>query len=437
MQLLALDIGSSSVKAATLRAGKVVGRVARVPYETHFDGPSVEVPVERVLGAVATAVRRAGTPARTADLIALSVMSPAWVAIDARGRALTPLVTHQDRRSVEEAAELERRVGKERHLRLAGNRPFPGGISSTTWAWYLRHRPEVLRKADLVGHLSTLMLRQITGARVIDPSNASFTGLYLTTKQGGWSEELCEAVGAREALLPQVTPANSVAGNVTAAAARRFGLMAGTPMLAGIVDTSSAMLLTGARPGQLMNTMGSTDVLGLCTQRALVHEKLLLRALGIGKRWMLVSTIAAAGSSIAWAKEQLFGDYSWTRYERLIRALSRQQGGDASRGVVFEPYLAGDRTSMEQAKGAFSGLILSTTREQMLMAIIESLARASAARLALLRETGATLRRNVVVSGGVQGALERVMHRGWGRGWTFKPEQDATLRGLWNLAQAI
>ena len=107
-------------------------------------------------------VRLLGQRAKRVDAIVLAVMSPAWVAMDAKGEVLTPLITHQDRRSVAEA-ERGARVGKARHLRLAGNRPFPGGISSTTWSWYLRHEPGRLRKAALVGHLNTFLHRRMTG----------------------------------------------------------------------------------------------------------------------------------------------------------------------------------------------------------------------------------------------------------------------------------
>jgi sugar (pentulose or hexulose) kinase len=83
-----------------------------------------------------TAIRRAvadlGAAAKRTDIIGLSVMSPAWVAMDRAGNPVTPIVTHQDRRSIEIAREIERRVGKTHHLRIAGNRPFPGSISSTT-----------------------------------------------------------------------------------------------------------------------------------------------------------------------------------------------------------------------------------------------------------------------------------------------------------------
>jgi xylulokinase len=431
MNLLALDIGSSSVKSAMLRDGKIVGRIVRSAFPTRFEGVRVEVEAQAVLKAVAAAIRQFGSIAKKADAIGLTVMAPSWVAMNARGDAITPIITHQDRRSVEIARELEQKIGKDRHLQLAGNRPFPGGMSSTTWAWYLKHSPATLKKADLVGHLNTFLHRQMTGARVTDPSNASFMGLYSTLTLAGWNDELCQAVGASPRLLPEIREANQIGGRITAEAARRFGLTAGTPMMVGLMDGSAAMLLAGARVGQLVNTAGSTDVLGLCTDRPHPHEKLLTRALGIGRLWMSVSTIAAAGSSLAWAKDQLFADLSIEDFRKLTTRLAARPLDST---VRFEPYLAGERTSIEQRQGAFTGLTLSTTRQEMLSAVIESLAAASAARLPLLSQGGVKMLRKVTVTGGMQGGLDKVLHRDWPGKWTFKPEEEATLRGLGTMA---
>ena len=136
--------------------------------------------------------------------------------MDAQGKPLTPIVTHQDRRSVDVAKKLEERVGESRYLKIAGTRPFPGGISSTTWAWYLKHEPQRVKKADLVGHLNTFFHRQFTGARVVDSANASFMGVYSTRDLGGWSEELCEAVGAKPSQLPEVREADEIGGTTDA-----------------------------------------------------------------------------------------------------------------------------------------------------------------------------------------------------------------------------
>ncbi|MGA2229422.1 MAG: FGGY family carbohydrate kinase [Tepidisphaeraceae bacterium] len=429
MIFLALDVGSSSVKAQLFADGAGVGVPVRVGYPTIHDGVKAEVDPAAILTAVKQAIASLGPQAATAQTIGLAVMSPAWVAMDANGRALTPIVIHQDRRSVQVARDLENRVGKERHLALAGNRPFPGGISSTTCAWFLAHEPQTMRQADLVGHLNTFLQRQLTGRRVIDPSSASFTGLYLTCDQGGWSDELCQAVGISKSLLPEVMESDQIGGTVTEEAAREFGLCPGAAVLAGMVDTSAAIILTGANDGQIFNTCGSTDVLAVCCDRAIPHEQLLTRALGIGKKWVSVGTLAATGSALDWMHREIFSDFSRDQFHKLTAELAA--GGEKS-SVQFEPYLAGERTSIEQRQASFSGLTLSATRRQMLAAAIDALAVASAKRLQLLAQVQPRFLPDVFISGGGE-AIATVMHRDWPGTFRFKYMPDATLAGLASL----
>jgi xylulokinase len=427
MTALGFDFGSSSVKAAVLGNGRIVGKIVHGQYKTHFDGIRAEVDAEAVLKAVRDAVRQLGPNAKKVDHIALDAMGPSWIAMDKTGRALTPIITHQDRRSVEIAHQIEKRVGKARHLKLAGNRPIPGGISSTTWAWFAEHQPGVLKKADLVGHLTTFLHRNLTGARVTDPSNASFMGVYSTLTLKGWNDELCEAIGADKRLLPDVLDGDRIAGKMTREAARRFGLTEGTPVITGIMDTSSALLLRGAKPGQLLNVCGSTDVLALCTEHPKPNEKLLTRAVGIGRKWMQVSTIAAAGSAVTWANRELYPDLTEARFHALVKKLSKKP---LPSSVRFDPYLAGDRTSLDQKTAAFSGLTLATTRDHLLSAMVESIAVSSAARLPLLEATGTPIHHDVLLSGGLAQSLSSVLHRDWKGRWTFATVDEATLRGL-------
>jgi xylulokinase len=425
MNVLGLDIGSSSVKAGILRGDKLVGRAVRVEFPTHFSGVRAEVDPQQVLRALQRAASELRHP--RVDAVALSVMSPSWLAMDRRGRAITPVITHQDRRSVDEAMQIERAIGKARHLKLAGNRPFPGGISSTTARWFVRNERALMRRADLVGHLNTLLHRRLTGARVTDPSNASFMGMYSTLTLGGWNETLRAGAGISPALLPEVRDANEIGGRLNRDGASLLGLAAATPMLVGITDTSSAMLVAGANPGQVLNVCGSTDVLAVCTDKPRPHERLLTRALGSGRMWMSVSTLASAGSTIDWMRQQLFADLKADEFFKLV---SRAARDSRTAGVTFDPFLAGDRTSIEQRLAALSGLSLSTTREQILAAAIDALARASAARFEALRINPLAMHRRALLSGGAGALLHRILHRDWPGRWTFRTEPDATLRGL-------
>jgi xylulokinase len=428
MSVLCIDVGSSSVKAAVFRGRSILGNISRRAYSTHHDGVNVEVDAEVLFGAIALAIEDLGRAARAVDAISLSVMSPAWAAMDNRGRVITPIVTHQDRRSIAIAQEIENRVGRARHLKLAGNRPFPGSISSTTCAYFLRHHKSTMARADLVGHLNTIIHRRLTGSRVIDPSNASFTGLYLTCKLGGWSDELCEATGISKSKLPEIAEANSIAGRVSKSATAEFGLAAGAPVLTGIVDTTAAVFYAGTSPGQLFHMCGSTDVLAVVSVRPHPHERLLTRAFGIGRKWISAATQAASGSAIDWVRREFFGDLTDAKF----RALLSQQPDAGS--VRFDPYLAGDRMGMLPRTANFTGLTLATSRRQMLSAVIESLGADSRTRIELLRQVHRQLLPTVGVSGGGAG-LGEIMHRDWPGKWKFKQLTEAVLRGLAAMAE--
>lgn len=429
--LLGIDIGSSSVIAGILSGKKVLAESPRVFFKSTHAGAKVEVDAEDLLRAVAAAIQGLDGKAKKVDAIALAVMCPAWVAMDKGGKPLTPLVTHQDRRSVEIAREIESRVGKKKHLSITGCRPFPGGISSTTWAWYRKHEPQRIKRADLVGHLNTFLHRHLTGARVIDPSNASFTGLYNTLALKGWNKGLCENIGADIRLLPDILEADKIAGVVTGEAASLFNLRAGTPVMTGLVDGSAGMLLAGAKNGQLFNVCGSTDVLALCTEKPRPHEQLLTRALGIENKFLMVGTMAAVASALYWARLQFFQEMSIQDFQKEMFRLAKQ-GPSAAGSVAFQPYMAGERTSIEQRQGGFSGLTLASTRENMLSAMLEGLIAASAARLPLLQSSGTEILQTVAVSGGAD-QLDRLMRRDWSGKWKFRSVTDATMRGLGTL----
>lgn len=429
-RVLALDVGSSSVKAAALEGARVVGGVARVEFPTRFAADRAEIRPTDLFAAVAQAVNRIGRIARRCEFIALAALGPSWVAIDARGRSLTPIVTHQDRRSVAQARFIEDIFGASRHLRIVGARPFPGGISSTTCRWFGEHHASLLRRADLIGHVPTLLHRAWCGTRVIDTSHASFTGLFRTTSLKGWDDELCELARVRPSQLPRIVQANDIGGRLSRSAAAELGLPAGMPMLAGIMDGSVPMLLAGARPGRIVNVIGTTDVLAVCVDRPRPHPLLLTRALGIGKLWLAVSTMAAGGATIGWLRDTFFADLSDAQFHRAVRTRAREHG------LTVAPFLAGSRVSIEQRSASFSGLTLSTSRTDLLHAAITALAAESAARVRLLRELGIGLDRQVLVAGGER-HLNRIMHARWPGRWRFRSLPGGTIAGLGTLAAEV
>src|ERR1700739_2434891 len=99
MHILALDVGTSSVKAAILETetGEALGAIAHVGYELDSPTPeAAEVPAERLWNAVTAAARQATRGAPTVQGIGLSVMTPALVLLDDADRPCAPIWTHLD-----------------------------------------------------------------------------------------------------------------------------------------------------------------------------------------------------------------------------------------------------------------------------------------------------------------------------------------------------
>src|SRR6266700_3644697 len=85
MSLLGIDIGSSSVKCAILRNGRVHGQIVHAKFPTRRDGVKVEVDPPALLKAITSAAKQVEKGGTGVDAVALSVMSPAWVAMDKNG----------------------------------------------------------------------------------------------------------------------------------------------------------------------------------------------------------------------------------------------------------------------------------------------------------------------------------------------------------------
>lgn len=447
MRVLAIDVGSSSVKAAWCKNGKVkTMHESDTPSMTK--GRSVEIDARQLIAVLEKAIRELMTHHKHVDAIAIDTLCPGIGLADTKGTPLTNLITHQDRRSFPQAMEIEKHFGQTEHQRLTGNRPVPGGIGSTSLLWLKQNRPDIWKQKPRIVQPTTLLIHHLTGKWCMDVSQAAFTGLYDTPGLTGWSAELLAFLGIQQSQLPTLQWADELAGNLKADVADRLGLPDGIPVLPGIVDTSAAVMATDCRPGRLVHSSGSSDVLALVTDAYKLVDHVLWRPLGTGKhvkpRWLAVSTMAAGGSSIKWMRDQFFKELSHKQFWKLLaktiteiesQESHRTQKQDNPPSARFLPLLAGDRTSLEEMQGEFSGLTLATTREDMLAAVIQALAIDNRRRLESLQAVH-RIEAEVFTMGGEQ-TLARHLHRHWPepKRWKFTPLEGEAMPGLGKLAK--
>lgn len=304
--ILTIDAGTSSLKSVLFdeNFSPVAQERVEYPYEAH--GLSVQIDPNVVWQAflrVTKSLEERGY-AKNVALIVPCVFSPALIAMDSEGSPLFPAIIHWDRRSVQQARKAVRIIGKERFLQVAGNVPYPGGISLTSMLWLKEKRPEVFRKASILGHLNTFLFKKLVNRWIIDPTNASVTGLYNTVNASGWDEDLARDLGIPLEKLPPVIPSLEIAGYVSDEAARVTGLPSGVPVLVGSNDTSAAAVGAGLlKEGQVLNISGSSEILVVCLEKPLPSERYYLRTHPLPGKWLMYD-IVIGGFALEWFRTQ-------------------------------------------------------------------------------------------------------------------------------------
>jgi xylulokinase len=368
--ILAIDVGTQSLRACIIDGELSVLERQQIPYAPQIgSGFRVEMDAEILWSALiqaCTGLRQKGR----VKAIAFSTLCPSLLPMDAEGQPLHPIILHLDRRSYRQAQWALERVGEDEFLNIAGNLPVPGGISLTSLLWFRDREPEIYYRKDVCfGHAITFFVKRLTNRFVIDPSNASFTGLYNTVGYGDWDDRLLQPLEIEKQKLPEVIMSGSIAGELADAGARLLGLPRKVPVVTGANDTTCAAVGAGVtEAGDMMNTSGTVEILVLCLEHPLISKNHLLRTHAYPKRWLAMRTVGAGGASLEWFRLNFCKEMSKeTFYEKYLKQVLSPDKLPEAR---FHPFLTGDRHRVMRKSGAFTRLTLNTTREDVLLAVV-------------------------------------------------------------------
>jgi xylulokinase len=369
-KIMAVDIGTQSLKTSIYNDSLECLERHKVPYNPNtFSDNRVEMDAEIYWHAFASCCKQVTN--KDISGVVFSTLCPSLLLMDSEGEALTPVILHLDRRSKEESAWIMDSIGGEAFRNISGNLPIPGGISVTSMLWIKNHRGASIPDGAVFGHVETFFIKRLTGKFYIDPSNASFTGLYETLNYSDWSNELLENTGIKRSNLPTVLDSISVAGSLLPSAAKELGLATDLPIIIGANDTTCATAGAGIRePGMLLNTSGTVELLVLCTDKPIVGPNHLIRTHAYKDRWLVMRTLGAGGASIEWFRNNFCKELSYDEFysDYLPTVLSKNE----TRAVEFAPYLTGDRHKLDPLTASFSNVSIDATRDDFLFAVIRS-----------------------------------------------------------------
>jgi xylulokinase len=401
--LLGLDLGTSSVKALLLSedGGSVGEGSASYPVRSPRPGwaeSSGEDWWNAVVEATETAVGLRG--AQVAAL-GLSGQMHGVVLADDHGRPLRPAVLWADARSGEQLSAY-RGLDEDAKRRLAN--PPAVGMAGPSLLWLRDHEPGVYASARCALQPKDWLRLRLTGEVAAEPSDASATLLY-DLESDDWAYPVVEALDLRPDLLAPLIASADVAGTLAAEAAGDLGLRAGLPVAAGAADTAAAMLGGGLlRPGFVQLTVGTGGqiIAPRASPEPDPHVRTHLYRAAAPDLWYSMAAIQNAGLALEWVRKTLRA--SWEQVYEEAFAVPPGAGG-----VVFLPYLSGERTPRfdPDARGAWTGLGLDHGRGHLLRSALEGVAFALREGLEALEDAGIVVPELRLAGGGTASELWR------------------------------
>ena len=397
-QLLGIDLGTSSVKTALVDVDTLrVLADASQEYPVNHPRPGyAEQSPDDWWHAVTATVRAVLAEVGAVDVrgIGLSGQMHGTVCLDEQLHPIRPAIIWADARSHQQVA----RLAAVAHdiPNVAG--PPAVGFMASTLMWLAQHEPETLMNAKVVLLPKDYLRLKLSGTIGTDVSDAASTWL-LDVTTGQWSEALLELCGLESRYLPDVNASVDIVGTLSETAADELKLAEGIPVVAGSSDLPAQALGYGlSEPGTALVTVGTGGQVFVPT--TLPEPDPLLRYYvfnhNIPARWYEQAAILSAGLSLRWLRDLLNLTSDPDAYETLSdQAESISPGAE---GLLFLPYLAGERTPLMDAtaSGVFFGLRLHHGRAHLVRAVMEGVAFALGDCLSLIGNDVAT----VILSGG-------------------------------------
>jgi xylulokinase len=414
--VIAHDLGTTGNKATLYdRDGKLVGSAFH-PYETEYALPrwAEQDPAEwwqAVCLSTRQLLHQTKTPADQIACIVFSGQMMGCVAVDKRGLPLRKAIIWADQRALDQERWLAERLSQEQIYRITGHR-LSASYSLAKILWLRDHQPDIYRAAHKFLHAKDAIVARMTGEFVTDPSDASGMNLF-DLEQGAWSEPILEAAHLDPAQLPEVRVSTDVVGYVLPGVAEEVGVAPGTPVVIGGGDGACAAAGAGViGEGAAYNYVGSSSWIALSTSHPIYDPDLRTFTFGhvVPGMFMPAGTMQAAGASYQWMKNQLCPqevaaslDLHVNPYE--LMNLEAQESPPGARGLLFLPYLMGERSPRwnPKARGAFIGLTIRHTRADMIRAVLEGVTMNLRVILDAFRNQGSQIEAMRLIGGGARG----------------------------------
>lgn len=409
MYYLGVDLGTSSVKLLLINdEGKSIGSVNK-EYDVYY--PKVgwaEQNPEEWWEATYTGIKELidlkGIKNSDIKGISFSGQMHGLVLLNENDEVIRPALLWCDQRTEEQCEYLNNVIGREKLSKYTGNMALTG-FTAPKVLWVKEKEPDNFNKINKVLLPKDYISFKLTGNYSSDVSDASGT-LFFDVENRCWSKEMIEILSMKEEWLPKVYESSEVVGSVCSEAAFLTGLSEDTKVIAGAGDQAAGAVGTGiVDPGVLSVALGTSGVVFTsCDNYEVDSENRLHSFCHASGKYHQMGVMLSAAQSLKWWVEEV---NKGKEFDLILEEAENSKVG--ANGVVFLPYLMGERTPHNDAnaRGVFFGLNVTSDRGDMTRAILEGVSFGLRDSLEIIKDMNINLKEVRVSGGGARSTLWR------------------------------
>ena len=383
----------------------IASRTEKYPIAYPFQGWSEQHP-EDWLKALVEGIQKLteGIAPHLIKAIGIDGQMHGLVMLDAQDQVIRPAILWNDTRTTEEVTYLNQEIGTTTLSGLTGNIAF-AGFTAPKIMWVKENEPENFQKMRHLMLPKDYLNYMLTGVLTTDYSDASGM-LLLDVKKKQWSQEMLTICQITEEQLPALYESYQVVGTLEKEMASRLGLGTHVKVVAGAGDNAAAAIGAGTvGNGRCNISIGTSGTVFVAsdTFKEGKNQAVHLFAHADGTYHFLGCMLSAASCN-DWWMEKILGTSDYLMEQNAIEALGMNH-------LIYLPYLMGERSPHNDpnARGAFLGLTMGTTRAQMSQAVLEGVAFGLRDSLEVIREAGVTVTCATFCGGGAKSRLWQQM----------------------------
>jgi xylulokinase len=405
--LMGVDLGTTGCKAVVFDPEGRVRAMAYREYPLHFPRPGwIELDSRRVMNAARETIREASSKARVTAL-AVSSQGEAVTPVALDGDYLDRAIVTFDARTASWPAWWEKRISRSRVYRITGM-PLHGMYTASKILWWKKARPDVFRMARQFLCFEDLLFHELGLPPSIDSSLAARTMLFDVERRR-WSDEMLRIAGLDPGRLAAPVEPGAIVGEV---GKNSFGLPRGTVAVAGGHDQPCGALGAGVvEPGAAMYATGTVECIAPAFAGRFSHPELVRCNIAcyphvVPGLWNALAFNFTGGSLLRWYRDVFGNEEKRAANGRDVYDLLIESAWKKPTSLFVLPHFTATGTPHldTESKGVIAGLRLSTTRGEIVRALLEGVTFEMALNVEILRRCGARIDSFRAVGGGSRSA---------------------------------